>query len=111
MQEDDDFDWIREVKPSMPAKDLKPGDRFMITQIKGKSLKEYLKDHDLREVDPYTTVFKLDGSENFSVLGGSYIGGSYTDYYTEDVDDIWLKVDNKPQSGWVNVHEIMVTLV
>jgi hypothetical protein len=110
MQEDDDFDWIREVKPSMPAKDLRPGDRFMITQIKGKSLKEYLKDHDLREVDPYTTVFKLDDSENFSVLDGAY-----ADYYTEGVDDIWLVVDGKHsfyrQSGWVNVHEIMVTLV
>jgi hypothetical protein len=81
----------------------------MITQIKGKSLKEYLKDHDLRELDPYTTVFKLDDSDNFSALDGGY-----TDYYTEDVDDIWLVVDSKSisrQSGWVNVHEIMVTLV
>jgi hypothetical protein len=51
-------------------------------------------------------VFKLDDSDNFSALDGGY-----TDYYTEDVDDIWLKVDNKPQSGWVNVHEIMVTLI
>jgi hypothetical protein len=110
LTESDDFDWIRDLKTVIPAKDLKPNDRFMITQIEDKSLEDYLDNDLLNKIDPHTTVFKLDEDNNFTGSGGAF---NHTDYYVEgDTVDIWLRPDKQTfVSGWVNVHNIMITLV
>ena len=106
----DDFDWIRDLKTAIPAKDLKPCDRFMITQIEGKSLKDYLNDVMLNKIDPYTTVFILDEDNNFTGSDGPF---NHTDYYVEGKTlDIWLRPEEHiDASSWVYVEGITVTLV
>ena len=109
-EEINDFDWIRDTNIVIPAKDLKPGDRFMIVSIEGKSLEDYLNDDSLSKIDPYTTVFELDEDANFTGSGGAF---NHTDYYVEgDTVDIWLRPEKSiAASSWVYVEEITVTLV
>jgi hypothetical protein len=104
--ESDDLDWIRDINPIIPAKYLQPNDRFMITEITGLSLEEYMLDADLEKLDPYSTIFFLTHRENFKGLPGDHT----VEYIEGETIDIWLEgEDTGVTGGWVAVDEIMVT--
>ena len=100
------LEWIEDVIPTIPAKDLKPKDRFQIVSIEGRSFEEYMKDSDLEKLDPYKTIFIMDDEGCFLTKGG----GQVTEY-NDDVTDIWLQEDGNTHGGWVLVDEIIVTLL
>jgi hypothetical protein len=100
------LEWIEDVIPTIPAKDLKPKDRFQIVAIEGRSFKEYMKDSDLEKLDPYKTIFIMDEEHGFLTERG----GQVTEY-NDDVRDIWLQEDGDTHGGWVLVDEIIVTLL
>ena len=100
------LEWIEDVIPTIPAKDLKPKDRFQIVVIEGRSFKEYMKDYDLKTLDPYKTIFIMDEEDCFLTKRGEQLTE-----YSPNVKDIWLEEDGDTHGGWVSVDEIMVTLL
>jgi len=108
-EEMDDLQWIRDIPDTpltMPAKYLQPNDKFMITKIWGRSFMEYMEDGDLKEHDPFKTIFSLSDNQNFNDLNSRL---DYTDTYVEAEEvDIWIHPDGETIGGWVFVDEIEV---
>ena len=94
------LEWIQDIIPSIPAEDLQPNDRFMIVTLEGKSYEEYISSSDLKNTNPFTTVFVMDDSDCF-----------LTDD-AENITDIWLQSeDDIGASKWVSVEGMWVTVL
>ena len=114
-----DFDWVKDISVQVPITELEPYDVYRITTISGRALKDYLSDRHLVEHDIYTTVFKMDPKDCFTVEVDSemvvldYIHPSRRDNMEGTV---WLRPaylhdDELTEGGWVDVDNIMVQFV
>jgi hypothetical protein len=100
------LEWIEDIVPPIPAKDLKPKDRFMIFSIEGKSFNQYMRDPDLKTLDPYKTIFIMDDEGCFITKSSEQVTK-----YSPNVKAVWLQEEGNSDGGWVSVEGIMVTLL
>jgi len=105
-EEEDVWDWVKKHNVSIPITELKPNDEYKIIDISGLAWEEYMRDNDLNEFDPYTTIFKMDDNGCFWEYGIEY-----TEEANENTTDVYIRPIDKIFGGWINVNKIIVTKV
>jgi len=107
-EEIDDIQWIHDIGGVKDIKELTPGQKYRIIEVKGKT-KEDLEEAFDETKESYTEmVFIIDHVESFN---SDIEDGYFTDFAVEDTVQVWVKPINEYYnflSEWVSTEHFKV---
>lgn len=106
-EEMDDLDWIKNIPKAQPITELKPGDKYIIIEISGNAKRDFLKDPDLKNLNPKEIVFHIDVDDNFVNEDSEY-----KNTWEEGYNTVWVNpIDDKIAGAWLRIDTIIVVKV